>query len=59
MQSLNLKMEKHQVLIELFKLILNSRHFPSQWNLGLIKNIHGNNDGPNNYRGITLNSTLG
>ena len=45
----------------LFNLILNSRHFPNQWNFGMIKNIHkgGNNDDPNNYRGMTLNSTLG
>ena len=33
----------------LFNLILSSGHFPSQWNFGLIKNIHkgGNNDDPN------------
>ena len=49
------------ILTSLFNLILNSRHFPNQWNFGMIKNIHkgGNNDDPNNYRGITLNSTLG
>ena len=39
------------ILISLFNLIFNSRHFPSQWNFGLIKNIHkaGNNDDPSNY----------
>ena len=49
------------IIISLFNLILNSRHFPSQWNFGLITNIHkgGNNDDPNNYRGITLSSNLG
>jgi hypothetical protein len=49
------------ILTSLFNLILTSRHFPSQWNFGLIKNIHkgGNKDDPNNYRGITLNSSLG
>ena len=50
-----------QILTSLFNLILNSRNFPTQWNFGLIKNLHkgGNKDDPNNYRGITLNSSLG
>ena len=49
------------MLTPLFNLILTSRHFPNQWNFGLIKNIHkgGNKNDPNNYRGITLNSSLG
>ena len=49
------------ILTPLFNLILTSKHFPNQWNFGLIKNIHkgGNKNDPNNYRGITLNSFLG
>ena len=37
------------ILTSLFNLILTSRHFPSQWNFGLIKNIHkgGNKNDPN------------
>ena len=49
------------LLTKLFNVVLKSGNFPDDWNFGLIKLIHKENeiDNPNNYRGITLNSCLG
>lgn len=46
---------------KVFNDILNSGHFPSIWNIGLIKPIYkkGDHSSPGNYRGITLTSCLG
>ena len=49
------------ILKELFNKILNAGIFPKQWNHSLIKTLFkgGNKDDPNDYRGISLNSTIG
>ena len=46
---------------ELFNKILNTGIFPEQWNHSLIKTLFksGNKDNPNDYRGISLNNTIG
>ena len=49
------------ILKELFNKILNAGVFPKQWNYSLIKTIFkgGDKDNPSDYRGISLNSTIG
>ena len=49
------------ILKELFNKILNTGVFPKQWNYILIKIIFkgGDKDNPSDYRGISLNSTIG
>ena len=48
-------------LLNLFNFVFSSGHFPSMWSDGLIIPIHkkGNLSQPENFRGITLLSTLG
>ena len=48
-------------LHKLFNVLLNKGHFPSMWTEGYIVPIHkkGNTSNVDNYRGITLLSTLG
>lgn len=48
-------------LNKLFNKLLNTGYFPSQWSEGFIVPLHkkGDPDLPENYRGITLLSTLG
>jgi hypothetical protein len=45
----------------LFNAVFNSGYFPTQWSKGVIIPVHkkGPSDDPNNYRGITLASSLG
>jgi hypothetical protein len=45
----------------LFNAVFNSGYFPTQWTKGVIIPVHkkGPSDDPNNYRGITLASSLG
>ena len=49
------------ILKELFNKILNAGILPKQWNYILIKTIFkgGDKDNPSDYRGISLNSTIG
>ena len=49
------------ILKELFNQILNAGVFPEQWNYSFIKTIFegGDKDNPSDYRGISLNSTIG
>ena len=49
-------------LEKIFNDILNSRKFPTEWNIGLIQPIYkkkSDRRSPANYRGITLTSRLG
>ena len=48
-------------LTDLFNVIFNAGYFPQQWSEGFIIPIHekGDKSLPNNYRGITLMSSLG
>ena len=43
-------------IVDLFNLILDTGHFPSEWSEGIIVPVHKKNDidDVNNYRGITL-----
>ena len=65
--KINNEMLKHSVdilangFIKLFNTIMNTRHFPNSWCEGLISPIFksGNQQDPNNYRGICVSSSLG
>ena len=48
------------VIHKLFNKILNEGTFPDTWNKGYIVPLHKSGDGhdPNNYRGLTINSSL-
>jgi hypothetical protein len=48
------------VYTRLFNTIYNKGIYPKSWNMGYIVNIHkgGLSDDPNNYRGITVNSSM-
>ena len=49
-----------EIYTQLFNNILLSGIYPSQWSMGFISNIFKDGDptDPNNYRGITVNSSL-
>jgi hypothetical protein len=48
------------IYLKLFNRIYNEGVYPERWNSGFIVNLHkgGASDDPNNYRGITVNSSL-
>ena len=48
------------VLVKLFNHILRSKSYPEVWQVGLVSAIHkkGSVHDPDNYRGITVNSTV-
>ncbi len=59
-----IKTGKHHLgplLKKIFNLILSVGYFPRSWRKGLVINIHksGIVSDPNNYRGITLSSSIG
>ena len=47
-------------LVTLFNTILETKSYPKGWSCGIITPIYksGENDNPDNYRGITINSCL-
>jgi hypothetical protein len=49
------------IFAKLFNTILQQGCYPEQWSIGYIVNIlkSGDRSDPNNYRGITINSSLG
>ena len=49
-----------QLLCDLFNQVVQTGKYPSEWSTGIIKPIHksGNKSDPNNYRVITLLSTM-
>ena len=49
------------MLCVFFNKLYDLRYFPSEWSEGFIVPLHkkGDVDNPNNYRGITLLSTVG
>ena len=48
------------LLTKIFNYIFSSKEYPDEWNRGIITPIHkkGSKFDPNNYRGITVNSTV-